>query len=290
MNEAVNESLGEHPSLPESAGPEAPPAPPAPAPARRPVGRIVAVALLALAVVGGVGFTAVTVAGADRDAGKPVYTFPKASTGGHSGQNFQEEQRGKDVSGLRGMLMPYQESGSHGYVPGPDIGEFGFDVVLSGREATALRKQEIRDLPSATRQALARVIDKEHIQGMAMRSYAPYDKYEGLTKPFTLTFELVRMANRDSVRDLSAGRNEVFKALRIFPRGPEIKGHREAACFRMPQLKDEKIDRMVCSASVGDVLVTVNAAGTRPLDTDAIAVFVGRQLDRIKDKDPGKAV
>ncbi|AKJ12312.1 hypothetical protein ABB07_20450 [Streptomyces incarnatus] len=284
VNEAVNESPEEHPAVPEAAEPEAP------ARARRPVGRIVAVALLALAVVGGVGFTAVAVAGADRDAGKPVYTFPKVAAVNRGGQNFQEEQQGKDVSGLRGMLMPYQESGASGYVPGPDIGEFGPDVVLSGREATALRKQEIRDLPSETRAALNRVIDKEHIQGMAMRSYAPYDKYEGLTKPFTLTVEMVRMANRDSVRDLSAGRNEFLKALRIFPKGPEIKGHKEAACFRMPKLGGEEIDRMVCSASVGDVLVTVNAAGPRPLGTDAIAVFVGSQLDRIKDKDPGKAV
>jgi hypothetical protein len=254
------------------------------------VGRIVALALLALAVVGGAGVTAVTVAGADRDPGKPVFTFPKVSSVGRGGRHFQDDRRGKDVSGLRGMLMPYEYSGSHGYGPGPDIGEFGPDAALTGREATTLRKQEIRDLPPATRRAMDRAIDKEHIQGLVMRSYAPYDNYEGLDKPFTLTFELVRMANRDSVRDLSTSRNEVLDALRIFPRGPEIRGHKEAACFRMPRSSDEKIDRMVCSASVGDVLVTVNAAGPLPFDTDSIAVFFGRQLDRIRDKDPGKAV
>ncbi|MFJ5026550.1 hypothetical protein ACIQB5_00375 [Streptomyces sp. NPDC088560] len=284
MNEAVNESA-------EPETPPAPPAAPAPAPARRPVGRIVAVALLALAVVGGLGFTAVTVAGADRDPGKPVFTFPKASEGGDKGENPQDDQQGKDVSGLRGMLMPYEKGVSYGYGQGPDIGEFGPDVALDGREATALRKQEIHGLPPATRRALDQVIDKEHIQGMAMRSYAPFDsEYGGLDKPFTLTFELVRLANRDSARELSTSRNEVFKALGVFPRGPEIQGHTDAACFRMPKTGDEKTDRMVCSASVGDVLVTVNAAGTRPLDTDHIAVFVGRELDRIKDKDPGKAV
>ncbi|OIK05609.1 hypothetical protein [Streptomyces monashensis] len=281
MNESVN----------ESAEPEASPAPAVPAPARRPVGRTVAVALLALAVVGGVGFTAVTVAGADRDPGKPVFAFPKASEGGGRGESLQNDQQGRDVSGLRGLLMPYEWGGSHGYAQGPDIGEFGPDVALDGREATALRKQEIHGLPPTTRRALDQVIDKEHIRGMAMRSYAPFNnEYGGLDKPFTLTFELVRMANRDSVRELSTGRNKFFDALGVFPRGPEIPGHKEAACFRMPRTGDAKIDRMVCSASVGDVLVTVNAAGTRPLDTDAIAVFVGRQLDRIKDKDPGKAV
>ncbi|MEU9475728.1 hypothetical protein [Streptomyces sp. NPDC048191] len=284
LNDSLHESPGENPAPLEATGPLAAAAP-APARRRR-VGRIVGAGLLTLAVVGGVGFTAVRVAGADRDPGRPVWKFPKASKGDQGGQ---DDPQGKDASGLRALLMPY-EGLSHGYGQGPDIGEFGPDVALSGREATALRKQEIHDLPTATRRALDKVIDKEHIQGLAMRSYAPFDNYEGVDKPFTLTFELVRMANRDSVRDLSATRNEVFKALRIFPRGPVIQGHRDAGCFRTPKTDDEKIDRMVCSASVGDVLVTVNAAGTRPLDTEAIAVLIGRQLDRIKDKDPGMAV
>ncbi|MFF3913342.1 hypothetical protein ACFYZB_07600 [Streptomyces sp. NPDC001852] len=284
MNEAVNESLAEDPRLPETTEPGEGAAA---APGRRPVGRIVAVALLSLAVVGGVGFTAVTVAGADRDAGDPVWKFPEAAKADRSGQ---DEQQGTDVAGLRGLLMPYDSPGSQGYVQGPDIGEFGSDVALNGREATALRKREIIGLPSATRQAMDRAIDKEHIQGLAMRSYAPFNELGGSDKSFTLTFELVRMANRESVRELSAGRDEIFKALGVFPKGPQIPGHKEAACFRMPKASDEKIDRMVCSASIGDVLVTVNAAGPRPLDTGAIAVFVGRQLDRIKDKDPGKAV
>ncbi|MFI6356467.1 hypothetical protein ACIBJF_28255 [Streptomyces sp. NPDC050743] len=283
MNESLDESPEQHP-LPETAEPVAPTAP---APARRPVGRIVAVALLALAVVGGAGFTGVTVAGADRDPGKPVWKFPKASKEDQGGEDGRDGRRGKDASGLRDMLMPY-EVGSDGYVQGPDLDEFGPDVALGGRQATALRKQELRDLPPETRRALGKVIDKEHIQGLAMRSYARFDTFEG--EPFTLTFELVRMANRDSVRDLSTRRNEVFKALRIFPKGPEIKGHKNAACFRMPKVSGEEMDRMVCSASVGDVLVTANVAGSRPLDTKAIAVFIGRQLDRIKDKDPGMAV
>ncbi|MQY38218.1 hypothetical protein SRB17_62280 [Streptomyces sp. RB17] len=285
MNDAVNESLEEDPALPIPENVESE-APAAPARTRRPVGRILAVALLALAVVGGAGFTAVTVAGADRDPGKPVWKFPKAAT---ENQGAQDDRQGKDASGLRDMLMPYDE-GSEGYAQGPDIDEFGPEAALGGRQATALRKQEVSDLPPETRRALDRAIDKEHIQGLAMRSYAPFDTYGGVDKPFTLTFELVRMADRASVRDLSSNRNEFLKALRIFPKGPEIHGHNNAACFRMPKVDDEKIDRMVCSASVGDVLVTANAAGPRPLDTHAIAEFVGRQLDRIKDKDPGKAV
>lgn len=31
---------------------------------------------------------------------------------------------------------------------GPDLGEFGSDAELSGRQATALRKESIRDLPA----------------------------------------------------------------------------------------------------------------------------------------------
>ncbi|MGW1165389.1 hypothetical protein [Streptomyces sp. NPDC002550] len=243
--------------------------------------RMLAFGLLAVAVVGGVGFTGMRVDGADRDPGNPVWRFPSYSEKDQAGQGS------KDASGLRGLLLPY-DTISRGYGRGPDIGEFGSDAALSGREATALRKEEIRDLPPQTRQKLEGLIDKERIKGMAMRSYAPFNGYEGVQQPFTLTLELVRMENSASVRDIATARDEFFQALRIFPKGPAIAGHKNAACFLTPKVGGEKLGRMFCSAYVGDVLVTVNVSGTLPLATHDIADFIGRQLDRIKD--PGKAV
>ncbi|MFE9450490.1 hypothetical protein [Streptomyces sp. NPDC006739] len=244
-------------------------------------GRMIGAGLLAVAVVGGVGFTAVRVAGADRDAGKPVWNFPKADAKGQDGQ------ASKDPSGLRALLLPY-DSGTIGYGRGPDIGEFGSDAALSGREATALSKQEIRDLPPQALRKVTELIDKERIKGMAVRSYAALDRYDTNDRALTISFELVRMENSASVRSLSTTQNEFLAGSRIFSKGPAIKGYENAACFLTPTKADAKLDRMVCSAYVGDVLVTVNASGQHPLGTNAVALLIGRQLDRIKD--PGKAV
>lgn len=247
----------------------------------RTAGRRMAAGALAVAVVAGVAATAVVVSGADRDPGAPVWKFPPAVSAQGSGQK---------ESGLRGMLLPYTE-GAGGYGRGPDIAEYGSDVELSGRQATALRKQSVRDLPPDTRRRLDGMIDKERIKGMAMRSYASVDSWSVNGRhSFTLSFELVRMGDADSVRAQSAGQRSLFAGLGVFREAPVIKGHKEAGCFLTPKSDQVKIDRMFCSAAEGDVLVTVEVAGHQPLDGNAVALFIGRQLDRIQDKDPGKAV
>ncbi|WP_241740965.1 hypothetical protein [Streptomyces sp. L2] len=252
---------------------------PAPAPARprrrlgRRLGRVLTGLVVVAAVLGGAGYTAVTVEHADRDPGKPVWKFPAA----------QKDPGEKAAKGLRAMLLPYAD-GPLKFHRGPDIAEFGSDAELSGRQATALRKQSIHDLPPQTRRKLEDLIDKEHIKGMAMRSYASDDaSYGGVT----VSFELVEM-DQGSARTLARSQRAVFTALKIFRKGPKIKGHQNTACFLPPKDHDEKIGRMVCFGYEGDVLVTADVSGRSPVDTHALAGFIGRQLDRIKD--PGKAV
>ncbi|MEU5532636.1 hypothetical protein [Streptomyces sp. NPDC020362] len=246
---------------------------------RRRTAGVLGAVLLALTVVAGVGFTAVTVSGADRDPGKPVWTFPKAQT---------KDKENQQDPGLHGMLLPFDQ-GATGYTRGPDIGSFGSDAELNGAEATALRKQSIRDLPPQTRRKLEQLIDKQHIVGMAMRSYQRADSWSISQKhAFIISFQLLQMENRTSVRNLAAAQQELFTALRVFHKGPAIPGHKNAACFLTPKDDGEKLARMFCSAYAGNVLVGVNVSGNRSLDTNAIALFVARQLDRIKD--PGESV
>ncbi|MEW2624264.1 hypothetical protein [Streptomyces sp. NPDC048106] len=245
----------------------------------RTVGKRIAGGALALAVVAGVAVTAVIVSEADRDPGAPGWKFPPAVSAKGSGQ---------ETSGLRGMLLPYTE-GAGGYSRGPDVEGYGSDVELSGREATALRKQAITGLPPATRRKMDDLIDKAHISGMAMRSYASIDSWSVDGKhTFTVDFQLVRMGDLDTVRAQAAGQKSLFSGFGVFRKGPAIKGHKEAGCFLTPKDTKEKIDEMFCSAAEGDVLVDVEVAGHQPLDRNAIALFIERQLDRIKE--PGKAV
>ncbi|MEV8435547.1 hypothetical protein [Streptomyces chartreusis] len=256
------------------------------APARRRprARRIAAVAgtvLLLGAVVAGAGYTVVTVQDADRDAGLPTWKFPKPAAA-----DDKAEKSDKAASGLRGLLVPYDEKG---YTRGPDLGEFGSDAELSGRQASELRKESLKELPRKERRRLERELDKKPIEGMAMRSYykadgqAIYDK-----KAFFASVVLARMESRAAAKDVAAGQNEFLSALGLFRKGPKLDGHKNAKCFLTPKGLDEKLDRVYCAGWSGDVLISVTASGVRPLDLTSIGLFVTAQLDRIDD--PGKAV
>ncbi|MGW1716654.1 hypothetical protein [Streptomyces sp. NPDC002156] len=259
----------------------------APAPVKRRVrrGRVALVAgsvVLALAVAGGVGWTVVTVQGADRDAGPPVWRFPKAT------DDDEKAVEAVEAKGLRGMLLPF---GSSGYGRGPDMDEFGSDAELSGGQATALRKQALADLPRSQRLRLEKEIDKQHITGMVMRSYLSTENAANSSiyaaQAFTVDVTLSQM-DKGAARDLATYQNEFLDAMAIFRKGPEIKDHKNARCFLPPTDADEKLDAMYCSAYEGNVMITTRAFGIKPMDTKAIALFLKEQLDRITE--PGEAV
>lgn len=238
-------------------------------------GRAVAVSacvLLALAVVGGVGYTVVTVNGADRDAGAPTWKFPKVST----------EPRVVSAKGLSAVLVPYATSG---FVRGPDIAEFGSDAELTGREATALRKESISELPRSQRKSLEKQIDREKIRGLAMRSYLNVADAANSTldqdHAFTVDVQLAQM-DEGAARDIAISQSAVLDALAVFRKGPAIKGHKNARCFLPSEAAGEALGEMFCSAYEGDILVTLTASGTKSMDPKSVAYFMREQLDRIK--------
>lgn len=282
VEEPVQEPAPE-PAAPESIAPVKKPK--KPKKPRKPLrrGRVAAVAgsvLLVAAVLGGAGYTVVTVQDADRDPGAPSWTFPVPAP--------NDAKTAKTASGLAAMLVPY---GTEGWSRGPDIGEFGSDTSLSGPEATALRKEALRDLPRSQRRELEKRIDKQHTKGIAMRSYLSTSSGFSSTlyadTGFTMSVELAQIEDKAAVKGMSTFQNEFFAALKIFRKGPEIKGYKNAKCFLPPKDKDEKLDMMVCSAYQGDVLVSVTAHGAKPLDTKGVAMLLREQLDRIAE--PGEA-
>jgi hypothetical protein len=244
-------------------------------------GRIAAVAgsvLLAAALVGGAGYTVVTVQDAERDPGKPTWKLPQFKADEKSGT--------KKETGLSALFLPFDEDG---YYPGPDVGEFGNDTELSGQQATALRKEAVKDLPASTRRKIEKLIDKQRIQGMAMRSYhATFGQAIGAPDTFSAGVTLQRMANRTAVRTLSTSYNEFLAATDVLRKAPAIKGHEDAQCFLTPKGKADELESAFCSGYVGDILVTVDATGPSPLSAANVAALFTAQLDRIDD--PGQAV
>ncbi|MET7735760.1 hypothetical protein ABZT02_30990 [Streptomyces sp. NPDC005402] len=253
------------------------------APVRQPRrrGRIAAVAgsvLLAAALVAGVGGTVVTVGDADRDPGAPIWKFPASTV---------EEKKAVTQRGLAGMLVPY---GTDGWVRGPDLAEFGSDVQLGGAQATALRKEALRGLPRSQRKQLERQIDRQRLSGMAMRSYFSGESYAFSHNQdiYSVRVVLAQMANKTAVRNSSRAQNEFLATLDLFKEGPKIKGHDDARCFRLSGSAEDDLDMMLCSAYVGDVLVSITAYGPHPLDTKGVAMLLRTQLDRIAER--GEAV
>ncbi|MEV0741060.1 hypothetical protein AB0I51_35150 [Streptomyces sp. NPDC050549] len=248
-------------------------------PVRR--GRIAAIAgatLLAVAVIGGVGFTVVAVNGADRDAGDAVWTLPKVTA---------EKATGGRPSALAAALVPY---GPDGWSQGPDIAEYGHDVDLTGAQATALRKDALKELPLKQRVPLEKQIDKQHTKGLAMRSYVSTDAQASVytDKASTVSIVLAQIADKTAVRNASRFQNELFDSLGVFRPGPSINGYKDAKCFLSPKDADEKLDTIYCSAYQGEILVSLTAKSARPMQTYAIGRLLQEQLDRIKD--PGEAV
>ncbi|RPF34542.1 hypothetical protein [Streptomyces sp. TLI_185] len=281
MSENVNEQPAEpvEPTV-ASVEPGAPAVPAAPVGKPRRRGRIAAVAgsaLLAVAVAAGVGYTVVTVNGADRDAGAAVWKFPK--------QKSADDEKKARAKGLSGMLLTY----TNGWKRGPDLGNFAADTELSGAQATALRKESLRDLPRTQRRQLEKLIDRQHIEGMAMRSYVKGAGAEFFSDTaVAVNIQLSQMKNRAAVRNISASQNEFLGRLGGFRKGPKIEGYKEAACFLPRKDSHEHLEAMLCSAYRGNVLVTVTADGVKPFDSKGIAELLKDQLDRIAE--PGEAV
>jgi hypothetical protein len=248
-------------------------------------GRIAAVAgplLLAGALlVGGVGYTVLTVQDADRDPGRPTWKLPAAAE--------DDEKSAKDDAksgpGLSALLLPFGTDDSQ---RGPDVAGFGADAELSGAQATALRKESLKNLHGPTRRELEKLIDKQRIRGIAMRSYVfgrtDYNNRDMITIGVTLE----RLENRTAVRRMATSFNSFLAGTDVFRKGPEIKGHKDARCFLTPKGDDGDLGGAFCTAYVGDVLVSATADAPDPIDGAYVTKFFAAQLDRIDD--PGQAV
>ncbi|CAL9495983.1 hypothetical protein [Streptomyces sp. enrichment culture] len=233
--------------------------------------------LLAGAMIGGVAYTVVTVQNADRSAGKPAWKLPPAGKAG-------APDGGADSEGLSALFLPFEDGARF---PGPDVRDFGHDTELSGAKATALRKESLKGLPGSVKRQLAKLIEKQDIKGMALRSYAVHDGgYEG--EAFTAEVTLQRMGNRSAVRNMAGSAQRFMESSDVFREAPKVKGHRDARCYLSPKAEKDGLEGAFCVSHVGDVLVNMVVDSPGPVDRKGVTAFFAAQLDRIDN--PGLAV
>ncbi|MFI5756469.1 hypothetical protein [Streptomyces sp. NPDC051569] len=267
----------ERPQMPAEAAVEDLPSAPGRAPrslTRCLVGTVLPVVLVLGAVGGGAGFIKVTVDRADRTA--PTQVWQKPDSAQAVPDPAAESGRGRTDTPLSRKLLPVPSS----YRLGPDIGEYGNDGELSGREASSLIKALGQGLSGGERRAMEKQIDKLGITGVAVRSYV------STTNDLVIETHLTQIKDRKAVIDF-------YRAASSLPgvrKGPAVKGHKHATCFLSKKDKSDKsgLAEMVCVAYDGDLSVQVNAVGTDPVDASAVAELLGDQLDHIAS--PGKYV
>jgi hypothetical protein len=273
VTEAVTEPVAEHAA--QQAGESAPGARTG---RGRRIAAITGAALLTVAVLGVSGFTVVTVRDADRDPGKPVWA--------HAAAPEAKEPPAAEADGLRGMLLPW---GENWLGQGPDMGEFGSDAELTGKEATELAKESFKELPRTQRKQLEKAVEKRHIKGVAMRSYATLTFDE---RAYAIETVLTQVEGEKNAQDDVKGERKIYEALKklgVLTAGPKVPGHEKNAwCYLLDAEKDAREDMMFCLAHKGEVEVGFTVDSARPMNKKDVAGVLGKQLDRIEN--PGEAV
>ncbi|OAH13301.1 hypothetical protein [Streptomyces jeddahensis] len=228
------------------------------------------------ALVGGLGYTKVTVDDADRTAPTVLWADDDASKPGKDPAG--DVSRGRADTELTRLLLPVPEA----YRLGPDIGEYGNDAELSGKEAVALMKASGRGLTGKQRREFGKYIDKLRLKGVAMRSYA-FDTHVRVAE-----VSIAQMENKKAVRDMYKFQTRLFDAVGVFRKGPSVKGFKNATCHLMPADKDTDLDAMSCVAYEGELFVSMEAYGSKPFSKAEAVELLREQLDHIES--PGEYV
>lgn len=254
---------------PETAGPAA-------VRSRRGLALGLAAVLVAVVAGGGVGYAVLHGKDGRTDA-KPAAT-PWTEPTPTATKAFGTRSGGSHYGSPRLLLLPIPG----GYLPGPDVDEYGNDVALDAEQAQRLVKGDSRDMSAKERKELNEAVDSLHIESAGMRTYTQTGG--GLV----VQIRIVQMRNKQAARAETDYFTAFTKAMGVFRTGPKVKGYPKATCVLPPAEPGDALDEMTCQATEGDLMVTMTADGPRPLAKSDAVDLLRDQLDRIKD--PGMTV
>ncbi|MDF6019734.1 hypothetical protein [Streptomyces sp. JH34] len=233
-------------------------------------------ALVLGAVGGAAAYTKATVDGADRTVETTYWEVSERKPGNDPAGDID---RGRSDTELSKLLLPVPK----GYRLGPDDGEHGNDDEVDGRRAVAAMKESSRGLAGKKRREYEKRIDKLRVQGLALRSYVSE------ANDLEVHAEIVRMKDKNAVRNFYTFQTELFDLVGIFRDGPKVKGHTsKATCYLQPKDGESDIEDMVCAAYDGELGITYRATGIKPVDKAAVAELLKDQLDHITS--PGEYI
>ncbi|WP_415949848.1 hypothetical protein [Streptomyces sp. KLOTTS4A1] len=242
------------------------------------VRRAAAVALPVLLVLGAVGGAAFHIKSEADKADTTVATDRWGKQAEPGKDPAGDIDRGRHDTELSQLLLPVPG----GHRLGPEGDEYGNDVEMSGKEATALMKSAATGLTGKDRRRFLKLIDRQGIEGVAGRSYASFGG------DIVYTVHISKMKDRRAIKDMHSFNIEDFGEAPGVKKGPKIDGHKSAKCFMLPTERKNGVDGAYCSAYTEDLLVQVEVFGVKKLAKDDVAWFVKDQLDHIES--PGEYV
>lgn len=263
---------------PQTGTTPAPEAPADPAGTPRTGGRrttvtLTAVAVAALALVGGGVWASSALADADRTA--PTAYWVEA------GGKLPEVKKPEPVpeSAFSGKLLPVPS----GFAPGPDLAGDGNNFFVSGDKATEGFKEARKGLSNSERKKRDDMLADLKLKGLAGRSY---------TGDRGLVVEIrIMQADPRAVGAFAEVSKKLLDLIGDDRDAPKVDGFPDAKCslLAVGEEKQERIDSLYCVAVEGDVMVNFRAYGPKDsFSKSDAATFLKNQLTHLKS--PGESV
>lgn len=203
------------------------------------------------------------------DEKQPAKAAPAAQAA-IAAPSFGSNADGSHYGSLSDLLLPVPDQGALG----ADDPAFGNDTVLSPAQYQPFFNEDFSDLSGADRSRLSGLLDLGGLQAAALRTYQVSDQLDVEIGMFQV--------RPDRVAAGPAITQELANATGSFTATGTVTGFPKARCYQPPLAQaSDQLDYLDCAAVAGDLLVTVEAYGSAPMDTSAVTALLQQQLTRL---------
>lgn len=229
-------------------------------------------AVAAVAVGGGIG--EYVVHGRDTNHDAQIASI-KAADAAHYAKLTTPVTAGARSDGSHyGSLFAYLLPTPDGWKLGEDVGSYGNNSYVSQVQINAKIQGELLNVPKSDLSSTQSTLADLHLQAIAMRSMVDSGSTE------QVEIELLQLDPK-----LASADQKLFGVYVDglgWRQGSSVPGYGSANCILPPGLGSDTLDSMLCTASYGDVEVTLQAEGVAPLDQATAVKMMAQQLDRLK--------
>lgn len=223
---------------------------------------------LAVGALTGGGILAATGTSKSAPAAAPVAAPSSSAAPVESGVRSD----GTHYGPLTAFLLPMPS----GFEPGPDESIFGNDSAVTPDQLDAEMTEIFGKLQTSDLTSAKGAMESAHMTQGAVRTY--------LKSTSDLEFSILELQLDPSMAAKSTGDFlRIVKTSEMFRAGPAVPGHANAQCVLPATLPGDKLDEMMCLATVGDTFVIAQAAGTVPMDQKSVTALFANQIDLLKN-------